>query len=356
MTDVVVNMARLSKSSTGMWQYSTKFVECLYKAGLLKGIICERSIAESFKQYGCEFIYTPVWVSNTKNVSRLRPILWFIYSWFLSLKIKSKYSELLCVSTTHHSLPGIKRQAITVHDLRPYFYPDSTLQKIYFRWLLPKAVHQCEKVLTVSNTVKSQIADVFDFPLGEISVIPNAIDCEEFSSKENNKTDKYFLSVGSNWKHKNIHSFLLNNDAWKNFGRLIIVCGKTAYYDYLVELVKQHDLTEKVEFQHDVKFSKLKELLANAYALIYPSIDEGFGIPPIESMASGTPVIVNNIPVFREVLGATAIYVNPNSLESWQKALNDLEQNYDELVTKGHDLAKHYSIQNMLESVRKAFN
>ena len=138
-----------------MWQYSTKFVECVYKAGLLKAIICEQSVAENFKKYNCEFIYTPIWVSNTKKVSKLRPILWFIYSWFLSLKIKLKYPEQLCVSTTHHSLPMIKHQAITIHDLRPYFYPDSTLQKIYFRWLLPKAIHQCEKVLTVSNAVKS---------------------------------------------------------------------------------------------------------------------------------------------------------------------------------------------------------
>ena len=67
-------------------------------------------------------------------------------------------------------------------------------------------------------------------------------------------------------------------------------------------------------------------LYSKASALIYPSIDEGFGIPPIESMASLTPVIVSDIPVFREVLKDKAIYVNPSLESSWQNAFFKLSK------------------------------
>ncbi len=73
----------------------------------------------------------------------------------------------------------------------------------------------------------------------------------------------------------------------------------------LQQMVVDLKLTDKVTFLHEVSFSK-------AYALVYPSIDEGFGIPPIEAMASNTPVIVSDIPVFHEVLTNGALYVNPD--------------------------------------------
>ena len=102
-----------------------------------------------------------------------------------------------------------------------------------------------------------------------------------------------------------------------------------------------------VELKHELSFSDLKSLYASASALVYPSIDEGFGIPPIEAMASGTPVIVSDIPVFHEVLGQSAIYVSPDDISSWESAFNILQTTADEFIARGKEQVKLYDEKNM---------
>ena len=352
---IIINLARLGRNGTGMWQYSLKFVECVHQAGLLKAIICEKEISKHFSQYNCDFIFTPAWVANTKKISKLRPVVWFFYSWLLALKIKKRFPGHSVVSTTHHILPLINNQTATIHDLRPYHYPDSTLQKIYFRLLLPSAVRRCEKIITVSEAVKSQIADTLNYPKHSISVVPNTVDSSEFYPDSSNRKASYFLAVGANWPHKNIDSFLIHHQTWRDSAELIIVCGKTGYYDKLRTIVESNNLNEKVKFLHDISFNELKILYANASALIYPSIDEGFGIPPIEAMASGTPAIVSELPVFREVLGDSAIYVDPQNSSSWEQALLTLSTKREKYVELGLKRAQHYSLNNMVNSVKRAF-
>lgn len=353
---MLINLARIGKNGSGMWQYSASFVECMNRAGLLDAIICEKSHKHAFAKYDCPLIFTPWWVSNTARVSKIRPILWLLYSYYLVSKIRFKYPGKAILSTTHHSLPLLKNQVITVHDLRPYYSPDSFLQKFYFRKILPRAIHRCHKVITVSKTVKNQICDIMSYPKQKVFVVPNAININDFQSPPKNCLQPYFLAVGASWTHKNIHSFMMNSDLWKDLGRLIVVCGKTTYFEELRVIAESEGIMEDVEFIHDVSFIELKSLYVNSYALIYPSTDEGFGIPPIEAMASGTAVIVNDIPVFREVLGESAIYVNSESRSSWESALSILEAKRNEYIEKGLCTAKKYSIDNMQDAVKKVFS
>ena len=159
------------------------------------------------------------------------------------------------------------------------------------------------------------------------------------------------MSVGGNWKHKNIHKLLENHISWSADYYLIIVCSQTSYTNYLKELSKTLGIQDKVEFRHNIQFNDLKELYAYTSALVYPSIDEGFGIPPLEAFASLSPAIVSDIPVFHEVLKDNAIYVNPDLKESWDSALNlvsNLEANYlDKLIL----YANVYNLKNMKEMV-----
>ena len=353
---MLINLARLGKSGTGMWQYSTRFVECLSHAGLLKGIICEKSHRAEFSKYNCELILTPEWVSNTARVSKVRPVLWLLYSYYLAFKLKSLHPKNQVISTTHHALPLLTNQVITIHDLRPYHFPDSFLQRFYFQKILPRATRRCIKIITVSETVRAQISKTMSYNNHDIHVIPNAISALEFQSIPKERSEPYFLAVGASWEHKNIHNFIIHHDVWVNHGKLKIVCGKTDYLEKLKELIATQQITDKVEFLHDVSFGELKSLYANAIALIYPSKDEGFGIPPIEAMATGTPAIVSDIPVFHEVLGESAIYVNPESHESWESALSILFKKRVEYIERGLELSSHYSIENMLEAVKKAFH
>ena len=321
---LLVNLSRLGKSGTGMWQYSIKFLDVLSELGILSGIICSKEHEARLRSYQVELLLVPDWVSNTSQVSRLRPLLWFIYSFWLALRLSVRHAKLTLVSTTHHGLPFLKNQIITVHDLRPYDYPDSRLQRIYFHWLLPRLLRRCRHILTVSAAVKGKIADYFAYPTDKISVIYNAIDTTAFAACH--QKEDYLLAVGASWRHKNIDSLLKASELWASRYHLVIVAGRTDYVAELKSYVQQHQLDDKVSFRHEVPFSELIHLYQHASALVYPSRDEGFGIPPVEAMACLTPVIVSNIPVFHEILGDAAIYVEPEDAHSWKQAFDQLPQ------------------------------
>lgn len=340
-----INLSRIGKSGTGMWQFSQKFIQSVYDLKELDGIICAETHAKFFIKYNCSIITVPDSVTNTSKTSLLRPLLWFLYSYFLSLKLFFESRGKMIVSTTHHGLPLISNQTITIHDLRPYNYPDSFMQKVYFKYLLPGLLKRCHYVLTVSRAVKKQIAECYSYPLDRISVVYNSINIKEFC--EDQEKQPFLLAVGASWKHKNIHTLLDAHSLWQDKYRLIIVCGHTKYADFLQQRIVSLGLQNVVELRHEVSFSELKSLYAAASALIYPSIDEGFGIPPIEAMASGTPVIVSDIPVFHEVLGDAAIYVEPENLDSWRKAFPVLQKNSHECVKRGKEQIKLYDEANM---------
>lgn len=341
---MIINLSRLGKHGTGMWQYSLKFLDALNKKGKITAIICSEHHRPNLEKYGCEFIIIPSIIGNTSRISRLRPIYWLIYSYLLGWKIKKKYPNKTVVSTTHHALPVVENQVITIHDLRPCDYPDSFVQKVYFKYILPSSAKKCTGILTVSETVKKNIASKLDIPLKTISVIYNAIDKNEFERsaiKEN-----FLLAVGTSWQHKNIHTLLDSYTVWCDSYKLKIVCGKTQYVDFLKARVSQLKLDDKVEFLHNIPFEMLKKLYSSAVALVYPSLDEGFGIPPVEAMASGTIAIVSDIPVFREILGDSAIYVEPSSLESWKKAFQAIDYD-DDSIKKMNMITERYSVKNM---------
>ncbi|MGV7962394.1 glycosyltransferase family 1 protein [Photorhabdus tasmaniensis] len=354
---MVINLARVGREGTGLWQYTLKFIKAMSNLRKVNGIICAKSQERFFISLGVPMIIVPDIVSNTSKISRVRPILWLLYTPCLALRVYMKFGLCKVVSTTHHNIPFLRRQIITIHDLRPYTYPDSFLQRVYFRYILPMLVKRCSHILTVSNTVKKQISLYYSVSEEAISVIYNSIELADF--KPTSKKEDYLLAVGTSWPHKNIHSLLTVSEVWREKYNLIIVCGRTNYAVHLRELVAQVSLNKKVVILHDVNFEKLCSLYAHASALIYPSLDEGFGIPPIEAMASHTPVIVSNIPVFHEVLGDSAIYVNPNDKNSWISAFESLQEPKT-WTDKGIAKASYYDshlmtkmVSNWLEKMKK---
>lgn len=356
---MIVNLSRLGKSGTGMWVYSLKFLKSLSELGHLDGIICAKMHENFFSSFKCKIITVPDIVSNTSKISKFKPIIWLVYSYYLSLKIKLFYKDFLIVSTTHHFLPFHKKQVITIHDLRPYFYPDSKLQQIYFRRILPKKIFSCEHIITVSEAVKKMIVENYKIVGDKVSVVYNAIDVTEFEAPNdlNEKLNSdVLLSVGASWKHKNIHLLLDNYDVWVKKYNLIVVSGNTHYTKQLEERVIKYGLEKHVTFVSSISFTQLKELYSNAKALIYPSLDEGFGIPPLEAFASYTPVIVSDIPVFREILKDNAFYIDPNNKKDWQEAFKHLEALTINDVIHLRDYANKFNQGNMKNMISNWLN
>ncbi|VEI67510.1 Capsular glucan synthase [Serratia fonticola] len=348
---VIINVSKLGKEGTGMWNYTKSFIHSVHEIGHVNGVICPKHHAEFFHRYTDSIIQIPDCVSSTSKVSKVKPILFMVYNFLIAFKIKSEKS--IIISTTHHAIPFIKNQVITIHDLRPLFYPDSFLQKVYFKYILPRTARNCLAVYTVSNSVKKQLIENYNIEPENIHVIYNSIKEDDFL-KSDSSGSKSILAVGCNWKHKNIHSFINNSDVWKHKYKLRIICAKTSYYEELITFVNENKLNDCVTFIHNLSFNELKQELSNAWCLVYPSIDEGFGIPPIEAMASSTPVIASDIPVFREILGKSAVYVQPDDALSWKNAIEHLESEREKYVELGLLTAQKYSESGMQEMIRNS--
>lgn len=133
---------------------------------------------------------------------------------------------------------------------------------------------------------------------------------------------RHFLYVGNALPHKNIDIILQALETMD--ARLKCVGVKP---DSAAELFAKHPgVSDRVVYLQDVDDAQLLELYRSAYALLLPSSAEGYGYPPLEAMACGTPAIVSDIPVLRETTGGFAMYCHPDDVRGWQSAMQQLQQ------------------------------
>ena len=316
---LIINVSRIGERGTGLAAFSRSVIECLINnfVNLCIAAPPDSCLSGDFKNVAVYQV--PKWVAMTQHVSRLRPLLWLIYSYFGFPK------RGIIISTTHHALPTAKQQIITIHDLRPYFFPDTLLQKIYFRYYLPHVLKKIAGVLTVSQATKDLIVKHYRVSGLKVYVVHNCVDTSRFTPVPLSEKNPYLLMVGANWRHKNAHEFLQMHQFWADQYTVKIIIGNKVYRQYLSDLCAKYHLTDKVQFLSYVREDELVTLYQGASALVYPSLMEGFGIPPLEAIACNTPVIVSDIPVFREIYGNAAIYVQLGNADSWRNAFHELE-------------------------------
>lgn len=347
---LVVNLSRIGKNGTGLSVFSKYLVKFITSSFDGVCVLASDPLTLGSK---AQLVTVPSYISITQSVSKIRPLLWFIYA---TLFFPFKQSRVL--SATHHAVPGVQTQIISIHDLRPYFYPDSFLQKVYFRFILPRTVQHLDGILTVSNTTKQLIAKHYSVCPDKIHVVPNCIDLSRFSPRTHfdSTESSYILLVGATWFHKNAHELISHSPVWSNKYRLKILCGFGGYVDGLKMLVKQLQLESRVDFIEYVNESMLISLYQRASVLVYPSLMEGFGIPPLEAMACGIPAIVSDIDVFREVYEDVPIYVQLGQRSSWVSAFKLLENKVviNEKVNRGLEKVKEYSEERMSQSLIEA--
>lgn len=315
MNEITLNLSMIGEKNTGLGVYALN---------------CRRELKKIFK---CKEILSnmnlpDIDINNTiispKNItlgySKWASLNRLIYSKKLALR-----SDLGFVYTpTQHGLIGYKNQVITIHDLICIHKPEQhKFQYWYFKYILPHIIKDCKAIFTVSNTAKKDICRYYNVSEDFVYVIPNAL--ENNSIIEDIRDDGYLLVVGATYEHKNIHELINNDKYWKDKYKLKIVSAKGSYGDYLKNLVKQRNLEDIVEIKGFVSDKELDELYRNCSALVYPSLWEGFGIPPLEAMRYQKQVILSNIDVFKEIFEDAAIYINLGDSLSWQKAFESLE-------------------------------
>ncbi|MFH1509020.1 MAG: glycosyltransferase family 1 protein [bacterium] len=304
---------------------------------------------------------------------------WYTLTEQIKLPRLLKKEKLDLVHFPHFNVPILYKQpfVVTLHDLiithfpsrrattlGPFFY---FFKQLAYRYVTRSAVKRAKKVITVSNYSKAEIVKHFKIPDTKIAVTYEAADkkClqvnEEFISKTLNKfgiKKDYILYVGNAHPHKNLDRLI---EAFKiickkrNDLKLVLVGKKDYFYSRLEEeSIKNHsaDFMKNVKFPGFVTDRELAALYRQASLYVFPSLYEGFGLPPIEAMTCGIPVISANTSCLPEILGEAADYFDPYKTEEMAQKIIDLiddEEKKCDLINKGFSLIKKYSWHNLAE-------
>ncbi len=235
----------------------------------------------------------------------------------------------------HYVLPPLVPvpSVVTIHDCIHLMFPQylpNRLAPFYARTFMWWAAHRSSRVLTVSEASKRDILRYFDVPEDKVTVIHNAID-DRFKQLPPDEDvhrvrerfqlhDPFVLYAGNVKPHKNLERLieafhLLHTDGFPDL-KLLIIGNDISKYATIRRAVHSWNLHKYVRFLGFVPDQTLAILYRLASVFVFPSLYEGFGLPPLEAMASGTPVVTSNLSSLPEVVGSCAVLVDPYDAKS----------------------------------------
>lgn len=289
------------------------------------------------------YLFTPsikrnIFNPNNQNIQTIEPRK-FINKNYWRLKGVNRKLENLNINIFHglsNEIPfGInKKSVVTIHDLLFLKYPkyyNFFDRKIYTF----KSKYACEKssqIIATSNQTKQDIVNYFNVDEKKIKVIYQSCHSDFIKCEENARLiyefkdelrDPYILYVGSIEERKNL-LFLLQALTHMKDIKLICVGKKTKYYSKVQEFIFKNNLINRVSFLNIKDNRKLSLIYQKSRGLIFPSIDEGFGIPIIEAMYSKVPVITSNRSIFKEIAGTNSYFFEQNKLDSLIEEINKI--------------------------------
>jgi glycosyltransferase involved in cell wall biosynthesis len=221
-----------------------------------------------------------------------------------------------------------KPYVVTIHDCIHLRFPEylpNRLAPAYARVMMRQAARRAARVLTVSEASKQDIIRYLKSPASSVDVVPNALDealavpptADELSAV----ADRYRLAApfvlyaGNIKPHKNVDRLIEAYAILRRGGLtgidLVIIGENVSKYPELRRLVHRYQLHAHVRFLGFVPASTLAALYQLAKVFVFPSLYEGFGLPPLEAMAAGTPVVTSNVSSLPEVVGDAAVLVDP---------------------------------------------
>lgn len=295
--------------------------------------------------------------------------------------LKNKNMDLYHVPQNGIGIPEDKKCAfvITLHDVIPYRMPQTSSERYLklFNETLPKIISMCDGIITVSNYSKNDIIKAFNFPKDKIFVTHLAgediyapIDkglCKNIIKKYYSINEDYILYVGGFSPRKNIiglieaFSMLLNR--YKKEIKLVIAGKHGISYSLYKKRCEDLHVEDKVIFPGFIPLEHLPYLYSGCETFVYPSFYEGFGLPPVEAMACGVPVIASNATSIPEVVSDGAILVDPYNIDelcnSMYKILLDKTLKED-LILRGlvrsSELTWHKTAKDTIIAYNKIIN
>ncbi|MFH0773203.1 MAG: glycosyltransferase family 1 protein [bacterium] len=294
--------------------------------------------------------------------SRIRTITALWHSWgeqttFLKT-IQKDNLDLMHFTYFGHPIFYNRPFISTIHDVTPLLFSTgkaSTKNALFyaikhcaFSVVLGHQVYNSKAIITPTYTVKEQLVRIYGDHVGhKITPIHEGISYRLFTQKneENEIPKPYLLYVGNFYPHKNV-KLLISAFAKCNSSYSLVLAGPHDYF--LKRLLQTLSLEEKRHLivKDRQSLCELVSLYKHAEALIHPSISEGFGLPLVEAMHFGIPIIASHIPVFQELLGTSYYSFDPYEESSIGRAIHTFE---DEEIKKKNSLRNDFSFTEMVK-------
>ncbi len=303
------------------------------------------------------------------------------YSWQEQLKfpfLLNKY-ELDLMHFMHFNVPFLYRRKFitTIHDLIITHFPTSRASQLnplmykiklfFYNLIISQAARRAVRVITVSNYSKEDIVKTLKIESEKISVIYEGADLKNIDSADCNEVIKelgikndFLLYVGTAYPHKNLEKLVSAFDLIlkeKSDLQLVLV-GKDGYFYQQIKKFAKENLSaenlSKVIFAGYLDDSKLSCLYQRAKLYVFPSLMEGFGLPPLEAQAVGLPVASSNKSCLPEVLGDGAVYFDPENIEDMKNKIITVlvdENLRQELIQKGSRNLQRFSWQKCAQEI-----
>lgn len=324
-----------------------------------------------------------VFGSNAKAVvtgpPARHPLLWKLWYDIKIPALLRKYKADVFVSCDGFCSLGTKvPQCLMVHDLAFLHYP-SLIPKshlLYYKRYTPKMLAKAKAITTASAFSKNDIIDQYVVSADKINVVYNAAKeiFEPLTDEEKQATKakytgrkEYFIYAGAIHPRKNLVNLLKAFSLFKKrqqSSMKLVLTGRLAWkYDSFVKNLKTYKYRDDVVMTGYVGEEEIKKLIGSAYAMVYPSLFEGFGVPVLEAMQSDVPVITSLNSSMQEIAKEAALYADPESpadIAEKMMLLYKDEKLRSQLIEKGRVTGKQYSweqsAEHLWQSIEKAMN
>jgi glycosyltransferase involved in cell wall biosynthesis len=247
----------------------------------------------------------------------------------IALRLRARGARVLLNTVPEGPIGGPMAQVTVVHDLLPLSFPDEyPRQQHYFRYLVPRVLRRSRVVVADSESTRQEVVRRYALPAAQVHVVYPGFDAERFHDGDalaRRPSDiPYLLYVGNLLPHKNLLRLV---EAFAVVRRrcpcrlVIRGAGRPPYTRTLAARIEALGLADAVGFVEYAGSDALRELYAGAACLVYPSLAEGFGLPILEAMASGTPVVTSCVSSLPEVAGGAALTADPYDASALAEAI-----------------------------------
>jgi glycosyltransferase involved in cell wall biosynthesis len=343
----VVNGRYLTQKATGVHRYAFEICNKLYEMGVDFHVAIPQEIHPdykfNFKTVKCGLLKTHLW----EQIS-------------LPRYLKSIGSPLL-ISFTGCGPLSYNNQMMTIHDVSHERYPEWFSKNYYrfYHFMMPRIGRKAHAVLTVSEFSKKEIIDTLGLDGNKIHVVHSNVPFHNKPTREeildyqpDRDRERYIIAVSTMDPRKNFIRLVEAFEKIKDKSVKLYIIGMSFRAFNTPDLQKL--ISENVLLPGYIPDEALQKMYQDALLSVYPSLYEGFGLPPLESMTYGCPVINSDIPALREVSGEAALYADPYDVTDITARIDRLLEDEDlrqELRVKGLEQIKNYSWEKSARQV-----